>query len=363
MCKNHFSPIQCIVPPYITDKLTNSPDKEIARIAVNSKFRSFRFRSDRVFFKNTSEEEKALIGLVRKKKVITTPQLEVYNCKKSTSLSDASLVWKSGDAKLPADKDAKNVINAGDATWRLYYDLFGRNSVDNLGMTIQQYIHYDKKYDNAFWDGRRMIYGDGDGKIFGTFTGDIDIIGHELTHGVTQYEINLDYHVQAGAMNESFSDIFGIMIKQRALNQDVKQSDWLIGENVLLGEQYALRSMKEPGTGYKNHPELGDDPQPATMDNFVKLPDTAEGDWGGVHYNSGITNFAFYVAAYNMGGYAWEKAGKIWYGALTDKAQLKSNATFSDVRKATLKIAGDLFGKKSAEVQAVKDGWDAAKVK
>jgi Zn-dependent metalloprotease len=345
------------------DRLANSPDKDLSKIAVNTKFRSFRFRNDRIFFQNTSPEENAILCFAPKKKLAATAQMEVYNCKKSTTLSNAALVWKTADPKLPADKDAKNVIKAGDATWHFYYDLFGRNSIDNLGMTIQQYIHYDKKYDNAFWDGRRMIYGDGDGKIFGSFTGDIDIIGHELTHGVTQYEINLDYHVQAGALNESFSDIFGIMIKQRALNQDVKQSDWLIGENVLLGEQYALRSMKAPGTAYKNHPELGDDPQPATMDHFVKLPDTSAGDWGGVHYNSGIPNFAFYVAAYNMGGFAWEKAGKIWYGALTDKTNLKPNATFSDVRKATLKIAGDLFGKKSPEVQAVKDGWDAAKVK
>lgn len=286
MCKNHFSPFQCIIPPYITDKLTESQDKNISRIAVNTKFRSFRFRSDRDFFNGANPTEKAILYAVAKKKPVLTSQgMEVYNCKRSASLAAAALVWKNTDPKLPADKDAKNVIKAGDATWRFYYDLFGRNSVDNLGMIIQQYIHYDKKYDNAFWDGRRMIYGDGDGKVLGSFTSDIDVIGHELTHGVTQYEVNLDYHLQAGALNESFSDVFGIMIKQRALKQDVKQSDWLIGENVLLGSQYALRSMKAPGTAYKNHPELGDDPQPATMDKFVKLPDTAAGDWGGVHYN------------------------------------------------------------------------------
>lgn len=364
MCKNHFSRVQCIIPPYMTDRLVASPDKNISKIALNSKFRSFRFRSDREFFKTINTEEKTLLGVIPKKKVVlNSPNMEVYNCKRSTNLSAATLVWKNSLDKLPTDKDAKNVIKAGDATWHFYYDLFERNSVDNLGMIIQQYIHYDQKYDNAFWDGRRMIYGDGDGKIFSTFTGDIDIVGHELTHGVTQYEANLDYHLQSGALNESFSDIFGIMIKQRALNQDVNQSDWLIGENVLIGKEYALRSMKAPGTAYKNHPELGDDPQPATMDNFVKLPDTAAGDWGGVHYNSGIPNFAFYVAAYNMGGYAWEKAGKIWYGALTDTANLKQNATFTDLKKVTIKVAGDLFGAKSAEVKAVKNGWDTAKVK
>ena len=113
------------------------------------------------------------------------------------------------------------------------------------------------------------------------------------------------------------------MVKQRMLNQDVNQSDWLIGENVLLGKQYALRSMKAPGTAFVNHPELGTDPQPATMDHVVKLPDTKKGDWGGVHYNSGITNFAFYVTAFNIGGFAWEKAGQIWYAAMTDLTALK----------------------------------------
>src|SRR4051812_1241097 len=288
MCQNHFSPVQCILPPYLTDKLIESDDKNISKIAVNTKFRSFRLRNDREFFKDTSPTEQAILCAIPKKTKVPVLKMEVYNCKKKASTTGAPLLWKDSSPKLPADKDAKNVINGGRGTWHFYYDLFGRNSVDNLGMTIQQYIHYDKKYDNAFWDGRRMIFGDGDGTIFGSFTADIDVIGHELTHGVTQYEANLDYHNQAGALNEAFSDIFGIMIKQRVLNQDVKQSDWLIGENVLLGDQYALRSMKAPGTAYKNHPDLGDDPQPATMDGYVKLPDTANGDWGGVHYNSGI---------------------------------------------------------------------------
>jgi len=363
MCNSHFSPVQCIIPPYLNDKLTESGDSEISKNAINTKFRSFRFRSDRDFFKDTNLKEKAILGAVSKKKAkIPTPKIEVYNCKKSTSLAAAQLIWGGGVIKLPADKDAKNVIKGAEATWHLYYDLFGRNSIDNLGMIIQQYVHYDKKYNNAFWDGRRMIFGDGDGTLFGSFTADIDIIGHELTHGITQFESNLEYHLQSGALNESFSDVFGILIKQRALNQDVKQSNWLIGENVLKGAEYAIRSLKEPGKAYLNHPELGDDPQPATMDNFLKLPDTAAGDWGGVHYNSGIPNFAFYVAAFNMGGFAWEKAGKIWYAAITDTIAVKQNATFADLKKLTIKKAAELFGAKSLEIKAVKDGWAAAKV-
>ena len=303
MCNHNHSPLQCIIPPYVNERLINSANSLTSKIAIDSKFKSFRIRTDRDFLTNLKSKEKdVLVDLAKKPKPKKVPSLEVYDCKKSTNIDTAALVWKTGATKKPTAKDAKNVITAGTATWQLYYDLFGRNSIDNLGMTIKQYIHYGKQFDNAFWDGKEMIYGDGDGRIFGSFTTDVDIIGHELTHGVTQYEVNLDYHMQAGAMNESISDVFGIMIKQRILNQDVKQSDWLIGENVFMGEQYALRSMKAPGTAFVNHPELGTDPQPATMDGFVKLPDTYEGDWGGVHYNSGIPNFAFYVTAYNMGG-------------------------------------------------------------
>lgn len=365
MCNHHhLSPVQCIIPPYINDKLMVSDNKLLMKIAANNRYRTHRLNGDREFFRKITDAEKVLLyaKTASKPKPVKQPKLEIYNCKKKPYTTGATLLWKTGATKAPVDKDAKNAIKGGEATWRFYYDLFSRNSIDNLGMTIKQFIHYDNKFDNAFWNGKEMIFGDGDGKIFGNFTSDIDIIGHELTHGVTQYEANLEYHLQAGALNEAISDIFGIMIKQRLLNQDVKQSNWLIGENVLKGNNYALRSMKAPGTAYTNHPDLGTDPQPATMDSFVKLPDTYEGDWGGVHYNSGICNFAFYVMANNMGGFAWEKAGRIWYAALTDKVNLKQNATFKDIKKLTIVKAEDLFGKNSLEAKAVKGGWDAAKV-
>ncbi|MEJ7587839.1 MAG: M4 family metallopeptidase, partial [Ferruginibacter sp.] len=112
---------------------------------------------------------------------------------------------------------------------------------------------------------------------------------------------------------------------------------------------------------YVNHPDLGTDPQPATMDKFVKLPDTSSGDWGGVHYNSGIPNFAFYTSAFNIGGFAWEKAGKIWYEAMIDDT-LKPDAKFTDFKKLTILHAGKLYGTGSLEEKAVKDGWKTAKV-
>lgn len=173
-----------------------------------------------------------------------------------------------------------------------------------------------------------MAFGDGDGEIFGSFTKNLDVIGHELTHGVTQYTAELEYEYQAGALNESMSDVFGTMIKQYFGGEDGKtkvaaaDADWLIGEGIFLPSvtnAKALRSMKAPGTAYDN-PKIGKDSQSPSMDGYQDLPNTADGDWGGVHTNSGIPNHAFYLASVALGGYSWEKAGKVWYAALTDKS-------------------------------------------
>jgi Zn-dependent metalloprotease len=343
------------------NKLLESGNKEISDPAINSSFRSSRFRNDRSFFQKSTIHEKTVLGVIAKTQGPADMQMTVYNCRHKTDFANAKKLWDSKTKRKVVSVAGKNVIKGGKASWDFYFQLFGRNSIDNNGMTIYQYIHYDKKLDNAYWDGRRMIYGDGDGIVFKSFTSDIDIVGHELTHGVTENESNLDYENQSGALNESFSDIFGIMIKQKYFNQDVKKANWLIGEKVMKGKNYAIRSMKAPGTAYLNHPELGDDPQPATMDNYVNLPDTPAGDWGGVHINSGIPNFAFYVAAYNIGGYSWEKAGRIWYEVLTDK-NLAQSAAFTDVKNLTIVHAEKLYGINSPEVNAVKQGWNEAKV-
>lgn len=338
-----------------------SGNKKVADLAINTNFRSYRFRNDRLFFHMANLKEKKILGQISKQTGKVKLQMEVYDCNQKTDLTGATLLWDSKNNQKVTSLAGKNVIKGGAASWDFYWQLFGRNSIDNKGMLIKQYVHYDKGMDNAYWDGRRMVYGDGDGTVFTSFTSDIDIIGHELTHGVMENEANLDYENQAGALNESFSDIFGIMIKQRFNNQDVKKSSWLVGEKVMIGPKYALRSLKAPGTAYINHPELGNDPQPATMDKYQNLPDTAYGDWGGVHINSGIPNFAFYVAAYNMGGYSWEKAGRIWYAVLTD-IKLAQGAGFSDVKNLSVVNAEKIFGVNSPEVKAVKQGWVEAKV-
>jgi len=261
------------------------------------------------------------------------------------------LVLKEGD---PASTDpaVNEAYDGAGATFDLYNDVYQRNSIDDKGMSIVSFVHYDSNYNNAFWDGNEMVYGDGDGDIFDRFTKCIDVIGHELTHGVTQHEANLAYSGQPGALNESMSDVFGSLVKQRVLNQTADKADWLIGAGLFTAkiQGQALRSMKAPGTAYDD-PTLGKDPQPADMKHFVKT----SSDNGGVHINSGIPNHAFYLAATAIGGNAWEKAGKIWYVALRDR--LRSNSTFKRAATATISVAKELFGDGSNEMKAVQSAW------
>lgn len=254
------------------------------------------------------------------------------------------------------DKGGKTVSEAYDysgMTYNFFWEIFKRNSIDTRGMKLDSTVHYGEEYNNAFWNGTQMVYGDGDGEIFQRFTKSIDVIGHELTHGVTQYEAALEYEGQAGALNESFSDVFGSLVKQYSLKQKADKADWLIG-NGLFGSKVkgtALRSLKEPGSAYDD-PTIGKDPQPAHMKNYVETTS----DNGGVHINSGIPNRAFYLTAIELGGYAWEKAGRIWYISLTEKLRERSN--FHQAARMTFDVAASLYGIGSSEQKIVKRAWN-----
>jgi Zn-dependent metalloprotease len=219
-------------------------------------------------------------------------------------------------------------------------------------------VHYGKDYDNAFWNGERMVFGDGDGQVFGRFTVSLTVIGHELTHGVTQYLAGLVYRDQSGALNESISDVFGSLVEQYALGQSVSQASWLIGAGLFTDQVQgsALRSMKAPGTAYDD-PVLGKDPQPARMSDYVQTTR----DNGGVHLNSGIPNRAFYLAAATLGGFAWERAGRIWYESLRS-AKVRPTTGFARFAGVTVGVAGQLFGVGSAEQQAVRAAWNEVEV-
>ncbi|MGI8900739.1 MAG: protealysin inhibitor emfourin [Nocardioides sp.] len=221
-----------------------------------------------------------------------------------------------------------------EASLAMFAKAFGRASYDGHGASVVATVHYGRDYDNAFWDGSQLVFGDGDGRVFGRFTKPVDVLAHEFTHGVTQHTSGFDYSGQSGALNESMSDVFAACLKQRLLGHRVDEADWLIGEGIFLPTVHgrALRSMSEPGTAYDD-PVLGQDPQVASMADYV---DTTE-DNGGVHLNSGIPNRAFHLAAVGIGGVAWEVPGRIWYAALT--SGIGPTANFADFAVATLDAA------------------------
>jgi Zn-dependent metalloprotease len=228
----------------------------------------------------------------------------------------------------------------------LFEEVYGRDSYDGQGIEVVMTVHYDRDYANAFWDGTQLVFGDGDGKIFQRFTKAVDVIGHELSHAVTEHTAGLVYQGQPGALNEHISDVYGSCVKQRLLGQTAEEADWIIGEGLFTEsvQGVGLRHMLEPGTAYDD-PELGKDPQPAHMDDIYDGPD----DNGGVHINSGIPNRAFALAANAIGGSSWDGAGKIWWAALTSGA-VTTDTDFAGFAAATVAEAGD-------QAEAVTTAW------
>jgi Zn-dependent metalloprotease len=290
-----------------------------------------------------------------------------------TSREPGTKLFVEGQVPANADLMAKQVYDNFGSTFKFYSEVLSRNSIDNRGMNLIGSVHFDDDngetpgYDNAFWDGTEMCFGDGDPQIFNTFTESLDITGHELTHGVTEKTANLWYENQSGALNESISDVFGSMVKQYALKQKAKDADWLIGEGLFRDPEgaRALRDMANPGTAYTNNKFIGTDPQPKDMDGYVFLRNDEDNDSGGVHTNSGIPNRAFFLAATGVGEYSWDPAGKIWYAALTDPALVNlprstTKKTFKIFADLTIKHAQEIGG--SAAVDAVTKAWKTVKV-
>jgi Zn-dependent metalloprotease len=281
------------------------------------------------------------------------PERILYDCRHGTQLPGFKV---RSEGEQPTQDASVNRAYAGlGATFELLLTAYGRRSIDGNGLPLIGSVHYDEQYNNAFFDGEQMVFGDGDGRIFGDFTQSPDVIGHELTHGVTQYTANLTYMGQSGALNEHLSDVFGSLVEQYAKGETTEEANWLIGEELLRpGVQgVALRSMKAPGSAYDDD-ELGKDPQPAHMNDFVQT----FADNGGVHINSGIPNHAFYLAATQLGGHAWDGAGRIWYDVLTG-GELAGDADFTSFARLTADAA-DAYGPQARD--AVLLAWDAVGV-
>ncbi|AXI77496.1 M4 family metallopeptidase [Peterkaempfera bronchialis] len=330
-----------IVPPHVLDRLAEAADaslRDAARraLALDTRHRENRLLAPRVALPLSSGGDR--------------PQRTIADAHHSEALPGRAVRHEG----RPAVKDGpvNHAYDGLGATFALFHEVYGRRSIDDAGLPLNATVHYGRDYDNAFWNGERMVFGDGDGQIFTDFTAAVDVIGHELTHGVTQYTAGLAYRGQSGALNESLSDVFGSLVKQYALQQTAEQADWLIGAGLLTPRVHgvALRSLREPGTAYDDE-VLGKDPQPSTMDGYVHTFD----DNGGVHINSGIPNHAFYLVATALGGHAWEKAGQIWYDTLTG-GLLRPNADFAAFATATVSATRARYGE-GREAEAVAKGW------
>ncbi|MEU4287408.1 M4 family metallopeptidase [Kribbella sp. NPDC026596] len=333
-----------IVPPYLLEQLASTVDDPNLR----ARFRQS-LQHDAVL------RTRPAAGLGRATEAGGL-QRAVYDAAHETNLPGTPARAEGED---PVQDEAVNQAYDGTgATWKMFSECFRRDSIDGQGLVLTSTVHYDRGYSNAFWDGAQMVFGDGDGEIFAGFTGSVDVTGHELTHGVTQYTANLAYEGQSGALNESISDVFGSLAKQYHLGQSTEEADWLIGAGLFMPtvQGVALRSMKAPGTAYDD-PRLGKDPQPDHMSGYIET----ENDNGGVHLNSGIPNRAFYLTAAAIGGNAYDDAGKIWYTTLTSGG-LSETSTFQDFAEATQASARQLYGEDSDQLAAVTEAWQTVGV-
>jgi Zn-dependent metalloprotease len=347
----HRHTIHCIVPPVVLERIARNGSDDQRRWAIDTISRDQSFRAARahnVLRRNVGGAFDILAAGPG-----GAPNRTIYDAKNSDDLMGAVVARDEG-GQATGDAAIDEAYDGLGATYEFFWEIFDRNSIDDEGFRLDGVVHFGDRYDNAFWDGRRMVFGDGDGDLFNRFTASLDVIGHELAHGVTEDEAGLAYWQQSGALNESMSDVMGSMVKQHKLDQTADQADWLIGAELLgpnvTGE--ALRSMKAPGTAYDDD-VLGKDPQPAHMRDYVQTMS----DNGGVHINSGIPNHAFYILATGLGGYAWERAGRIWYETLRDP-RLKETVPFRGFARATLRAAQRLHGDSSDEANSVWQAWD-----
>lgn len=271
----------------------------------------------------------------------------VYDCEHRTELPG---VLRRREAQPPCDDpDVNRAYDAAGKTYEFYNTVFGRDSVDGRGKHLISSVHYGENFDNARWDGTQMIYGDGDGVVFRSFTLFLDVIAHELSHGVIYNETRLGYEGQAGALNESLADVFGSLVKQWAHRQTVGQADWLIAKGLFRPplRAKALRSLAAPGSAYNDERFRLHDTQPAHMRDLV-----TDENRDPAHTNSGIPNHAFYLFAKALGGHAWETAGRIWYDSMC--TGLPEDCTFAMFAGRTL-LAAEQHG--TAAFDALARAW------
>ena len=294
--------------------------------------------------------------------------VQTFNLKKGTNYStavdftDADNSWN--NVNTNKDQYATDAHWGAEMTLDYLFTKFGRKSIDNNHFAIKSYIHYSTNYFNAFWDGTRMTYGDGSSTTNGgkPLTA-LDVCGHEITHGMTSKTANLAYQRESGALNEGFSDIFGNSIERWARPT---QYNWKLGEDF----SYVIRDMANPNAYGQPDTYLGTYWK-ATTTTGCSSP-TQSNDYCGVHTNSGVLNFWYYLLVtggsgtndkgfvYNVSAIGLDKAAAIAYRTLV--TYLSSSSTYLNARTYSLQAAADLYGAGSNEVTQVTNAWNAVGV-
>ena len=342
------NPLHCFLPPHVIDRLIDSDDPEIRRLGAEA-----------IANAATARAMRSTLATMPMMAAIPSPAgskhrliYDMENQPPAPFFMPGKLVRSEGDSS-GTDEAVNEAYDYSGVVYDFYAEILQRNSLDGRGMSLISSVHAGRRYNNAFWNGEQMAYGDGDGRIFIRFTKALDVVAHELTHGVVTHTSNLEYRDESGALNEHFADAMGALVKQWYLKQDVEMADWLNGDAIMGPEVEAkcIRTFRAE-KAFENDPFLGTDPQP----KHIRDKYTGSDDNGGVHINSGIPNHAFYRVAKEIGGYAWEKAGKIWYQTLQN---LNTRSNFQEAANMTYTVAGSMFGTGSLEQQAVQNGWDA----
>lgn len=337
-CTCHFVPTEVLEDLSKDPRLPEDVRDALLRSArVDTLFRQLRTTTTRL---NQLARPLAAQAFVQ---LAPTPAVTVYDCQSGTSMPGRPV----SNPQNSADASARRAYERTKEVFDFFDQEFGRNSIDDAGMSLISSVHYGVNYANAMWNGMQMIYGDGDGQTFIDLTKGDDVIAHELTHGITQHSLRLRYSNEAGGLNESMSDVFGIMFRQWRAKETVKQSDWLIGGDVIAPPLKSagvtcLRDMFNPSAAHALSPQ---------PDHFSKFRPTM-----GPHTASGVPNRAFCLAATTIGGKSWEKTGKIWYQAMMGGAS--PNMRMSAFARRTRDAAKSLFGANSPEEQAVDGAWN-----
>jgi bacillolysin len=303
-------------------------------------------------------------GSFRLRQTINGNGVNTYDLLRGTSyansvdFTDADNNWN--NVNTLRDEYATDAHWGAENTHEYFQVKFGRNSINNAGFALNSYLHYSVNYNNAFWDGQRMTYGDGSGTSTPLVA--LDIASHEITHGLTTFTANLIYANESGALNESFSDIFGAAVEFFARPN---RANWLLGEDI----GGAFRSLSNPR-------QYGD---PDTYDGTnwrqtIGCAPTQQNDQCGVHSNSGVQNKWFYLLtvggsgtnnaptpqAYNVVGLGMDTAAAIAFRNLT--IYLTQSSNFSDARFYSIQSAVDLYGACSPQHISVTNAWHAVGV-